>query len=390
MASSPDAPKQRRRWRWLGTVQISVVVALVLLALLYARSPGRDSASGPPSFAAGRAATPPPLVSVIQPAAASRALRISTTGSVDVRNHIALAPLVGGRVVSVSRSLRPGGAFRAGEQLLVIDRRDFELAYDQAKADVATAVATLMLQRAEGDAAKANYALLNPGQAVPALVAKTPQIAQAVARLEAARARLEVAALELERTAFSLAFDGRVTESSAEIGQVLSRGQSFGRAFAQDALEIVAPLAADDIKRLQPVLGRNATVRGAGRTLAAQVERMSAELDARSRFANLYLTFVDAAEALPPGTFVDVDIEGPELASTYLLPNAAEQVGGTVWLVAAGQLQSFAPTALGRTAEGWVVAAFDAMDGVVMGAVPGARTGLPVQVRPAGDAAAAD
>ena len=146
----------------------------------------------------------------------------------------------------------------------MIDRRDFELAYDQAKADVATAVATLMLQRAEGDAAKANYALLNPGQAVPALVAKTPQIAQAVARLEAARSRLEVAALELERTAFSLAFDGRVTESSAEIGQVLSRGQSFGRAFAQDALEIVAPLAADDIKRLQPVLGRNATVRGAG------------------------------------------------------------------------------------------------------------------------------
>ena len=82
--------------------------------------------------------------------------------------------------------------------------------------------------------------------------------------------------------------------------------------------------------------------------------------------------------------------KAPELASTYLLPNAAEQVGGTVWLVAAGQLQSFAPTALGRTAEGWVVAAFDAMDGVVMGAVPGARTGLPVQVRPAGDAAAAD
>ena len=386
MASSPDGPK--RRWRWLGSVQISVVVALVLLALLYARSPGRDEASGPPSFAAGRAEAPPPLVSVIQPAAQSRALWISTTGSVDVRSHVALAPLVAGRVVSVSPSLRAGGAFRAGEQLLVIDQRDFELAYDQAEADVATAAATLMLQRAEGDAAKANYALLNPGQAVPPLVAKTPQIAQAFARLEAAEARLEVAALELERTAFSLSFDGRVTESSAEIGQVLSRGQSFGRAFAQDAVEIVAPLSADDVKRLQPVLGRHANVRSAGRTLAAQVERVSAELDERSRFATLYLTFVNAADALPPGTFVDVEIEGPELASTYLLPEAAEQVGSTVWLVAAGQLQSFTPTALGRTTEGWLVAAFDTMDGVVTGAVPGARAGLKVQARPAGDAAA--
>ena len=170
---------------------------------------------------------------------------------------------------------------------------------------------------------------------------------------------------------------------------MLSRGQSFGRAFAQDAVEIVAPLSADDIKRLQPVLGRHANVRSAGRTLAAQVERVSAELDERSRFATLYLTFVDAAEALPPGTFVDVEIEGPELASTYLLPEAAEQVGGTVWLVAAGQLQSFTPTALGRTTEGWLVAAFDTMDGVVTGAVPGARAGLKVQARPAGDAAAA-
>lgn len=383
-ASENDA--SRPRGRRLGIVQIGVVVALVLLALVYARAPRQGAGDALPSLA-GRGSETPPLVRVVRPVSASTALRIAATGSVAVRNHVALAPEVGGRVVEVSPSLRAGGAFQAGERLLVIDRRDFRLAYEQAEADVATAAATLMLQEAEGEAARANYALLHPDETAPPLVAKTPQIAQAKARLAAAQARWKVAALELRRTAFSLPFAGRVTETSAEVGQVLNRGQPFGQAFALDALEVVAPLSADDVARLQPVAGRQATVRGGGRALRAQVERMSAELDARSRFATLYLTFVDPAEGLPPGTFVDLAIDGPQLANTYLLPEAAEQVGGSVWLVEDDQLQSFTPTALGRTAEGWLVAAFNAKDGVVSGAVPGARAGLQVQTQTADTAA---
>ena len=379
--SDPSRPHGRR----LGILQIAVVVALVLLALVYARAPRQGSADAPPSFA-GRDSETPPLVRVVRPAVAATALRIAATGSVAVRNHVALAPQVGGRVVEVSPSLRAGGAFRAGERLLLIDQRDYQLAYEQAEADVATAAATLMLQEAEGEAAQANYALLNPGEAAPPLVAKTPQIAQAKARLAAAQARLKVVALELQRTAFSLPFAGRVTETSAEVGQVLNRGQAFGQAFALDALEVVAPLSADDVRRLQPVAGRQAAVRGGGRALRAQVDRMSAELDARSRFATLYLTFVEQAEGLAPGTFVDLAIEGPQLADTFLLPEAAEQVGGSVWLVENDQLRSFTPTVLGRTAEGWLVAAFDAKDGVVTGAVPGARAGLAVYTQAGGDA----
>ena len=380
MTPSSHNDQARPRWRSLGTVQIAVVVVLVLLAVVYARTPRQNAGGGPPDFAGGRGETPTPVVRVVRPAVTRTALRIAATGSVDVRNHVALAPQVGGRVVEVSESLRAGGAFQAGEQLLVIDRRDFELAFDQAEADVATAAATVMLQEAEGEAARANYALLHPGEVVPALVAKTPQIAQAKARLAAAQARLKVAALELERTSFSLPFSGRVTETSAEIGQLLGRGQAFGQAYALDALEVVAPLSADELDRLAPVVGRRATVREGERTLPARVERVSAELDARSRFATLYLAFVDDAEGPPPGAFVDLTIDGPELTNTFVLPEAAEQVGGSVWLVAGGKLQSFTPTVLGRTAEGWVVAAFDAGDGVVTGAVPGARTGLAVQV----------
>ena len=364
-------------WRRLGWLQILVVSLLVLLAVIYARSPD-DAPAGEPAGFAGRVEAPPPLVRIVEPVVAATVLRVEATGSVGVRNYVSLTPQVGGRVIAVSPSLHSGGTFEPGEELLAIDRRDFQLAYDEARADVDSARSGLMLKEAERDAAKANYALLHPGADVPPLVAKLPQIAQAEAQLAAELARANVAALALERTAFSLPFAGRIKESSAEVGQVLSRGQAFGQAFALDAVEVAVPISANDLERLDGAVGRAAVVYAGSRPLAATVQRVAAELDPRSRFATVYLIFDDTAAAPQPGTFADVVIDGPRIANTYVLPEAAEQVGSSVWLVSDGALRSYSPRTLGRSAAGWIVAAFDAGDGVVLGAVPGARAGLKV------------
>ncbi|MDE0224954.1 MAG: efflux RND transporter periplasmic adaptor subunit [Gammaproteobacteria bacterium] len=353
------------------------MAAVVLAALFFSRAPSKEDvlgAEGSTSF--GRSA-PPPVVRVIQPTSANRALTVVTTGSVNVRNHVGLSPQITGRVAVVSPNLRAGGSFAAGEELLVIDPSDFELAVEQAQADVESAESTLLLQQAEGDAARLNYAILHPGEAVPPLVARVPQIEQAKARVASARARAKVAALELSRTRFSLPFAGRVTEAVAEAGQLLTKGQSFGKAFALDAVEAVGFVGQDDLRRISPAVGRRASVRAGVTVLPASVERVSAELDERTRFARVFLSFDEVPE-LPPGTFVDIEIEGPSLANTFTLPEAAEQVGAEVWIVDGGQLDVVRPTVLGRDGGGIVVGAFDYADGVVIGAVPGARRGLTV------------
>ena len=382
----PAEPPKRRRAPWLGGLQIAIVAVAVIAAFFFARAPGADDV-GPSPHATAAETTP--LVRVIRPQRSSTVLRVAATGSVDVRNHVALTPQVGGRVVRVSPALRAGGAFAAGEELLVIDRRDFELAQESALANVAGAEANLKLQEAQSEAARINYSLLKPGERVPPLVAKEPQIAQAKAQLAAARAQASTALLELQRTTFALPFAGRVAASSAEVGQVLTRGQPFGQSYALDALEVVVPIAPDDLARIAPAVGRSAVVRvGVGQGLAesavpARVERRSAELDPRTRFATLYLAFADGAHAPVPGTFVDVEIEGPAVADTYLLPEATEQTGGIVWVVHGGALSAVAPRTVARLAGGWLVAAFDAKDGVVTGAVPGGREGLAVEAAPA-------
>ena len=376
-ATVPDRPK--RRLRWVGPLQIAVVLALVGVAVALSRSPAVAPVAAPGGPGAGGATSLAPLVSVVVPVPVSTVVEVEATGTIDARSHVALTPQVGGRIVAVSESLRAGGEFAAGEVLLTIEPRDFELGLEQARADVASAQADLRLRLAESDAARANYAILHPGQRVPPLVARLPQIAQARARVASARARLAVADLDYARTRFSLPFAGKVTETSAEVGQILTRNQPFGQAFAFDALEAVAPVAQDELARLQPAVGRAATVRAPGMRLEATVERVSAELDARTRFAKLYLGLpVDAQIA--PGTFVDVTVHGPEVDDTFLLPDAVEQAGGHVWRVVDGQLRRQEVTVLGRSPEGLVVRAFDPGDGVVIGAAPGGRDGLAVRV----------
>ena len=368
-----------RGGRMAGPIQILAVVAFLIAAVFFSRAPSKEDVLGTEGSATlgESASAPAPVVRVIRPMVETTTLTVVTTGSVNVRNHVALTPQITGRVARVSPNLRSGGAFAAGDELLVIETSDFELAVEQARADVASAESALLLQQAEGDAARQNYAILHPGEAVPPLVARVPQIEQAKARLASARARSKVAALELSRTRFSLPFAGQVTEAAAEVGQVLTRGQVFGRAFALDAVEAVGFVSQDNLRRIAPVVGRAATVRAGGAALPARVERVSAELDPRTRFASLFLSFKEAPP-LPPGTFVDIEVEGPALHNIYTLPEAAEQVGDEVWIVESDRLGVVHPTVRGRDGAGIVVDAFDYAQGIVIGAVPGARQGLPV------------
>ena len=381
-----EASSPRRRKPWVGVTQIAAVLALVLVALFFSRERGGAAppAGGPP---AGTPNATRPLVNVIVPVARAAVVAVEATGTVAARSLVALTPQVGGRVIEVSAALRAGGTFAAGETLLVIDPEDFVLARNQAKADVAGALADLRLKQAESEAARANYALLHPGKPVPPLVAKLPQIEQSEARLQAARAREAIAALDLSRTQFSLPFAGKVTQSSAELGQTLTRNQPFGQAFAFEALEVTVPVGQEDLRRLAPAAGRRAAVASGGMTFDATVERVSAELDERTRFARLYLSF-DGAERVPPGTFVDVLVHGPTLPNVFVLPEAAEQAGGHVWRVVDGQLARQDINILGRSADGLQVAAFEPGQGVVVGAAPGGREGLAVRVAGGADQAA--
>ena len=279
-----------------------------------------------------------------------------------------------------------GGAFAAGAVLVELEQEEFLLQLRQSRADVEVQIANLQLQQAKSDAAVRNYALVNPNKTAPSLVALRPQIAQAKAQLRAAQSRADIAQLHLQRTRFSLPFDGMITQSSAQIGQLISSGKSFGQAYALNSIELVIPISQSDLAQIAPVENRRVQILADGQRFDAVIDRSSAELDSRSRFARLYVPLprntTGSALKLKPGMFADVIIQGPEHPNSLLIPEAALQSRDTLLYVRGGMLREHQPVVLGRNPEGIVIEGFDLGEGIVIGSVSGVSAGVPVQTSP--------
>jgi len=88
-------------------------------------------------------------------------------GEVGAKVAVEVVPQVSGKIVRVHASLAAGGFFAAGEPLVVIDPRDYELAVDRARASVAGAHVRLEQELAEAEVARAEWESMSPGQAPP-------------------------------------------------------------------------------------------------------------------------------------------------------------------------------------------------------------------------------
>lgn len=363
----------------IGVLQITVVVVVMAIAFIYSREPdptNRDSAPEKPSFQSANSA---PLVSVVRPVASSEQLWVTSTGSVAVRSYVTLSSQVSGKVIETSNALRNGGSFGPGETLVKLEQRDFTLALAQTQAEVTSAQASLQLSRAEASIDISSYQRLNPGKEVPALIAKEPQIAQAMSQVQGAIARRDIQQVNLERSVYSLPFAGRVVESSADEGQILNAGQSFGRVYALDAVEVAISLAPQELAKIAPAVNRMAIINAEGVSFEGRIDRIAAERNPRTQFSQVFVK-VDNSQSLTPGTFVTVKLRGPTIENTFILPESALQVGQIFWTVKNNSIVEIPANIIGRNNGQYVVEAFEYGDGIITGAVPGAQDGLKVRM----------
>jgi RND family efflux transporter MFP subunit len=246
-----------------------------------------------------------------------------------------------------------GGFFRAGEVLVVIEPRDYELAVERAQAAVARAKVTLEREQAEAEVAREEWNGLHPGEEPTALVIREPQIRQAEAEHAAAVADLDVAKLNLERTKISLPFDGVVVSESVDVGQFVGNGSRLATVYGTDVVEVRVPLdsrelAWFDIPSNRGGRGASAEVSasfgGTWSTWEGRVTRMEAEVDQTSRMVHVVIEVSDpyatseGQPALLPGSFVDVRIAGRTLSQVVSVPRHAIHDGRSVWVFDDGKL----------------------------------------------------
>ncbi len=362
-----------------GRIQIVLIVVLIVGALIINRVLGYTAESTPLT----NTVTRPPAATIVQPRIQSTTIQVEETGTINARTNVAIAPLVGGRIVEVAPSFRSGGRFDAHQTVFRIDPVDYRLQLQQARADLQSAEANLVLEIADAEVAMAEWRLVNEDEPIPALVAREPQIAQARSVVAAAKARVSAAELDLRRTEFNFPFDGRVLSSNIEIGQSVNPNATYGLVYSSATLEAAVSLSLDTLRSIEPAIGRRALVRQHGDPFDAITEatvvRVEAELDSRTRFAGLVLGF-DTPPPFLPGAFVDVAIEGNTYDNVYVLPTDVISMDGVVWVVEEGLLQLRRPQVVARSADAVTVAPFDFADGVVTVPPANAIAGLQVAV----------
>lgn len=365
---------------WLGWVQLGIVGAIILVSLALTAWLAASSARVTGNGNGAQAVAAP--VEVVRPRPAAHTVQVATTGTVRARALVALTPEVSGQVVEVSQATRAGGSFEAGEVLAVIDPRNYRLAVDRAGAAYADAQSGLQRLEAEAGLAREEWERLYPGEPIAALTALEPQLEAARARVTSTRADLEQARLNLDRTRLRLPFAGRIADTRIELGQMLGAGQPYGEAYALDALEIAVPLSPEELARIAPAESRQVRLTfegGSAPPMTGELVREGARLDDRSRLVTVFVR-PDAPDALRPGLFATVQIEGGRLDRVVSLPASALVGVSRVRTVRNGRIAELAIEVLDRS-EGRVFAApFDAGEGVIVSPLPESALAGPVTI----------
>ena len=311
-----------------------------------------------------------PTVSTVPARVTEGAIKVRGGGTVRPSAEVTIAPQVGGRVIWTSPALVSGGRFLENEPLLRVDPADYENAVEAAEADVAQREVALLEAEENARLALDEWRRLaereNLDPTPPnALVTRQPQLDAAAAALRSARARLEDERLALERTWIRAPFNGIVREETVDLGQFVAAGQTVGRLYSTDAVEIVVPLSDNEaalIERLWSARAGDAATRipvdivseygGTEYAWSGYVDRAEAALDEQTRTVDVVVTVPEPFTppeddpGRPPlliGSYATVDIEGTSFEEYAVVPAAAVRDGDVLWTVAGDTLLVMTP-----------------------------------------------
>jgi len=373
---------------------------------------------------------------------------ITAQGTARARTEIGLAAEVKGRVTWISPKLVAGGLFDEGDELFRVDAADYQLAREQALADInsakaastnalaqvssaralaAQAEARITREEAEAEAARLEWALLRRQGEPPALLVRVPQIKEAKAslfsanaqanaanaqlhsadaKLKAAEAALELAQLNVDRCSVKAPFDGRVRSQTIGVGQIVSLSAVVARLQPVDVAEVRLALPLEDFGFMdfagtfggdfnstnQPTVRLEPSA-GVGGGWTGKVVRSLGEVDDGTRMMAVVGVVRDPyrrlfkanGEMLSFGMFLRAEIDGRELKRVAVLPRDVLRDGDSVHVFVEGKLTSRKVEVTWSTREVLVIAkGLSAGDAVCLTPVDAFVEGMSVRLEEGG------
>ena len=332
-----------------------VIILFVLggIAFLVLRNPPQAQRREPPSG-------PQMTVDVMTVSRQPYHVKLQSYGTVQPRTQSMLVAQVSGEITAINDSLREGGFFEKGDELLTIDQRDYLADVKIAEASLMDAKQLQALQKARAVQALEDWNRLgNKGEA-PDLVLRKPQLLAAESRVISSESALDKAKLELERTSIVAPYAGRVMDKMVDIGQVVNSNSQLAEVYAVDFVEIRLPLRNRDLsfidlpedyrfenkdKNVSPLVTIYSELAG-GSEWQGRVVRTESAIDDSARQLHVVAQIDDpfgiqarGKTPLKIGQYVTAELMGRQLDDALVIPNRAIYQGSYVYVVVDDVLQ---------------------------------------------------
>jgi len=289
---------------------------------------------------AGRKKPPPQakLVQVIPVRQADCTTTVKGDAVVMPAQEVMLRPQVTGQLVEISADVVPGGIVQAGQKLMAVDRRDYEILVRQRQYDVAKALKDLKVERGNQAIARQEYELL--GEVISEedreLVLREPQQASAQAAEESAKAALKKAQLDLSRCDIVTPFNAIIQDKHVDLGATVSVNTNLATLIGTDEAWIEVKVWIDKLKWLtiprqngepgSTVKISNTLAWGADHYRTGRVVCLLGGLETQGRLARLLVAVEDPFCLKPEnrdqpqllmGSYVSAEIQGRTLSSVF-------------------------------------------------------------------------
>ncbi len=238
-------------------------------------------------------------------------LSVSAAGQAAAYRQATLKAQVEGQVKRVV--VRENARVGTGAVLVEIDRTQYELEVEKARAAVTSAEATFREQTLFDDRIED-----------PAIRAERERVARAKSNLDQARVSLREAELRLERTRVRAAFPGRVASVKVVPGQWAQVNDELLTVVDLDPIKVEVQVLEGEVAHLAP--GRQASISFAAfpdTTVVGTIETINPMVDQTTRTAKVTVAVPNPEGKVLPGMYARVSLEARRFPDRILVPRAA-------------------------------------------------------------------
>jgi RND family efflux transporter MFP subunit len=264
--------------------------------------------------------------------AASRDAAVAYAGTVQSRYETVLSFRVPGKIVE--RRVELGDYVRANDVIARLDPRDYQLAADNARAQIAAARSDF--DQAQAEAVRYGALLEKKFISAADFERRQATLASAKARLDAARSQFTVAENQSAYATLRADSDGAITAVDADVGQVVTAGAPIVHLARAGNKEVTIHVPENRVGALRQTSSITVLLWASPeRRFRGNVREIGVAADPGTRTYPVRVAIEDADDSVRLGMTAKVTLAAPASQALYVPITALQRAGAdtAVWVV---------------------------------------------------------